>query len=299
MATALFAREAYGGVTLSDGLDVTTTNSGASVINKLSGGIVKWRAESRFGGSYIVETTNSSNNAATLRLPFANSSYNVSVAMDFVCPALPGATDGNVTILTVRTSTGGTILVQIKANGLINVSASATFAIELNTALVPGTNYRIEVTAAGSATVATGTLAARIYNYGAEVNNFLSQSSISTANFGTNPFLAADAGTGQYPAVRTLLFSNVRLVDGSSSFQGPYVAASQPLSAGVTLSPTSGNTPLAVTATASKAGGTATVFTYAFDWGDGSSTAAQSSNVATHTYTTAGTFTVTVTVTGT
>lgn len=76
-------------------------------------------------------------------------------------------------------------------------------------------------------------------------------------------------------------------------------APSTPLTASLSVSPTTGTVPFTVTGTASASGGTGTAKTYAFAWGDGGTTPTQSSNVATHQYTTAGTYTVTVTVANT
>ena len=69
----------------------------------------------------------------------------------------------------------------------------------------------------------------------------------------------------------------------------------------LTVTPTSGETPLAVTADASKStdSDATPISTYRFDFGDGSVVGPQPGATATHTYTTGGTFTVTVTVTDT
>ena len=71
--------------------------------------------------------------------------------------------------------------------------------------------------------------------------------------------------------------------------------------AGLTLSPSSGTVPLAVTADAS--GSTDTdatpIATYAFDFGDGTVVGPQAGATAQHTYSAAGPYTVTVTVTDT
>jgi parallel beta-helix repeat protein len=70
--------------------------------------------------------------------------------------------------------------------------------------------------------------------------------------------------------------------------------------AALSVTPVTGNAPLAVTASASgSTAGTAPISTYTFSFGDGTTVGPQSSATATHTYTTAGTYTVTVTVTDT
>ena len=72
----------------------------------------------------------------------------------------------------------------------------------------------------------------------------------------------------------------------------------QPPVARLTVTPTSGVFPFAVTADASASTDTdiTPISRYQFNFGDGTSLAAQTTATATHTYTTAGTFTVTVTV---
>lgn len=77
------------------------------------------------------------------------------------------------------------------------------------------------------------------------------------------------------------------------------VQASPPKAA-LTVSPTSGTAPLAITADASAStAGTNPIASYNFSFGDGTSSGAQSTATAAHTYTTGGNFTVTVTATAT
>lgn len=64
------------------------------------------------------------------------------------------------------------------------------------------------------------------------------------------------------------------------------------LSGTLSLAPTSGYAPLAVTATATFTGGTGSAKEYLFTWGDGTSTGWQSSATASHTYTVADSYTV-------
>jgi PKD repeat protein len=77
------------------------------------------------------------------------------------------------------------------------------------------------------------------------------------------------------------------------------VVAPTPPTAALTVSPSSGAAPLAVTANASgSAPGSSPISTYAFNFGDGTSVVGpQSGATANHTYAASGTFTVTATVT--
>lgn len=71
-----------------------------------------------------------------------------------------------------------------------------------------------------------------------------------------------------------------------------------PPTAALTVSPSSGNAPLAVTANASgSTAGSSPISSYSFDFGDGTTVGPQSGATANHTYPSAGTFKVTVTVT--
>ena len=93
---------------------------------------------------------------------------------------------------------------------------------------------------------------------------------------------------------------------GRPSTRSASVTVTQPVSdspptAALTVTPTSGAPPLAVTADASGStdSDNTPIATYAFDFGDGTNTGPQSSATASHTYTSAGTYTVVVTVTDT
>ena len=71
-----------------------------------------------------------------------------------------------------------------------------------------------------------------------------------------------------------------------------------PPTAALTVTPTSGNAPLSVTADASAStAGSSPISSYSFDFGDGTIVGPQSSATANHTYQSAGTYKVTVTVT--
>jgi PKD repeat protein len=64
----------------------------------------------------------------------------------------------------------------------------------------------------------------------------------------------------------------------------------------LSVTPTSGDAPLAVSANGSASTDDKAVTSYAFEWGDGTSTGEQASATANHTYTTTGQFTVVLTV---
>jgi PKD repeat protein len=87
----------------------------------------------------------------------------------------------------------------------------------------------------------------------------------------------------------------------STTSQQITVTADLPPVARLTVTPTSGVAPLAVSADASQSTDTDStpIATYTFDFGDGTVIGPQAGATAGHTYTAAGTFTVTVTVTDT
>jgi len=87
---------------------------------------------------------------------------------------------------------------------------------------------------------------------------------------------------------------------GAYEFQGTSSSTTQAPTARLTLTPSSGTAPLAVTADASASSDPqGQALTYSFDFGDGTTTGPQSAAKATHTYSTAGSYTVKVTVTDT
>ena len=80
----------------------------------------------------------------------------------------------------------------------------------------------------------------------------------------------------------------------------PNPPPAQPPTAALSITPTSGQAPVLVTANASASTDPqGQTLSYAYDFGDGTTIAAQAAATATHTYPTAGTFTITVTATNT
>ncbi|TQJ06660.1 PKD domain-containing protein [Kribbella jejuensis] len=119
---------------------------------------------------------------------------------------------------------------------------------------------------------------------------------------GAQPADVLGNGRIRDPNVDNSKASGPRLYDdlGAYEFQPDVAPAPTPPTARLSVSPTSGTAPLAVTA---NAGGSTDpqgqALTYAFDFGDGSTSGQQSASTATHTYTTAGTYTVSVRATDT
>ncbi len=104
-----------------------------------------------------------------------------------------------------------------------------------------------------------------------------------------------DPGTPNTFAEGPRLYDDI----GAYEFQGGSTPAQAPTAA-LTVTPSSGNAPLAVTADASASTDPQNqTLTYKFDFGDGTTTNAQPNPTATHTYSTAGSYTAKVTVTNT
>ena len=102
----------------------------------------------------------------------------------------------------------------------------------------------------------------------------------------------ATPNTGQGP----------RLYDDRGAYEFQPSGSDSPPAAALTVTPSSGTVPLAVTADASGSSDTdaTPIATYSFDFGDGSAVVGpQASATAAHSYQAAGTYTVTVTVTDT
>jgi parallel beta-helix repeat protein len=124
----------------------------------------------------------------------------------------------------------------------------------------------------------------------------------------------ADSGTSGQPALDVEGHPRVddpatpntgfgpRAYDDAGAFEFQPPSGDLPPSAALTVSPSSGSAPLAVTADASGSSDTdaTPIASYSFDFGDGSATVGpQPGATASHTYTATGTYTVTVTVTDT
>lgn len=274
MATTVYGVSGYNAAVLSDGLDQTTANTGATAINKLGGGSAKWQSSAIFGGSWALEYVNAASNAATARFPFAASAYAVSVAVDFSCPALPDVANP-LTILTIRHAAGVITRVRLQSNGALDTLVGGTSIPLMSSTLVPGNLYRLEVNQTGSAGSATGTVNGKIFTYGAAANaalgsGLIAQTSSTSAATGTNAATHCDIGIDSNVNVRTLDAGNIRLVDGTAAFLGPYVPGSQPLGGTFVVSPTNGAPPLAVTGVITKTGGPSSgTTTCAIDWKDG------------------------------
>ena len=102
------------------------------------------------------------------------------------------------------------------------------------------------------------------------------------------------------PNVTNTFAAGPRLYDDLGAYEFQPTASPQAPTAALSVNPTSGVAPLAVTANASASNDPqGQTLSYAFDFGDGTRLPAQAGATATHTYTTAGTYTVTVTVTNT
>ena len=123
-------------------------------------------------------------------------------------------------------------------------------------------------------------------------------------NFGDGTTVGPQAGataTHTYTAGGSFTLS-VTAVDsaGASATATRTVVASTPPAAALTVNPSAGTAPLAVTADASDSTpGSNPISTYTFNFGDGTTVGPQTGAIATHTYVVGGSFTVTVTVTDT
>jgi hypothetical protein len=153
--------------------------------------------------------------------------------------------------------------------------------------MTPGSKYRLELTVAGSSTVATGTVSGRIFAYAEPTTtNYICGTTSSSAATGTTAFTHCDVGLGSHATVFTLTYSNVRLVSGSASWLGPYTATTPSLDITYVVSPSTINAGDTVSITVARVAGTGTgtTLTVDCDWGDGTSTPAQTGLTMTHVY---------------
>ncbi|MGZ4600090.1 chitobiase/beta-hexosaminidase C-terminal domain-containing protein [Oryzihumus sp.] len=127
-------------------------------------------------------------------------------------------------------------------------------------------------------------------------------SSIHYTTDGTDPTLTSPTYTAAFTltssaTVKYRAWDKVGNVEATKS-QAIQVAADAPPVAALTLSPSTGMAPFAVTANASGSRDTdaTPIASYTFAWGDGTASVTQAGASATHTYTRSGTFLLTVTV---
>ncbi len=180
----------------------------------------------------------------------------------------------------VADSTGASA--SASASVSVTVPPSASLTVTPSTGPAP-----LSVTADASAsTPGTNPIASYTFNFGDGTTVGPQTSSTATHNY--------SAG-GNFTVTVTLADTT-----GVSSTATAAVTATAPPTAALTVSPSSGATPLAVTADASgSTPGSKPIATYTFNFGDGTVVGPQASAVATHTYSAAGSYTVTVTVTDT
>jgi len=286
-----------------EGADLTAANTGAASITLVSPSTARFRSAAAQTGTFGGEFVAGNAGYSFARVEALAASGSAALVMEFVCPTLPTTTDK--TVMNFRSSTSSLAIftaitplgkIRVQAGGVTVVNPFPT-ATTGDNVLIPGQSYLIEVLASGQSSTA-GRVDARLTRKSSGA--VLGTVSSSTANVTADLIAAADFGVlPTTDQAFTILVDNCRVVDNNpvGSWPGLYTGSAAPLTASVTVSPTSGTVPFTVTATASSSGGAGTSKTYAFNWGDGATTAAQSSSTATHQYSTRGTFTVTVTVT--
>jgi hypothetical protein len=254
MTLALFGISGHNGTTIADQTPCTAANTGALQINNISGSVVKWVADTSFGGQYAIECTNVAGQAASVRAGFAADTTVFSDAYSFTCPALAADAANPVTILAVRAKTtatgasvGPVIIVQLLSTGQFDVKAgvSGTGTGQASlpapksqtngvpAALVPGNRYRLEL----GATSSSGTVTARISNQNAAAGDYIGTTSTDTAAIATFTYTHSDLGLGSYPTPRTMRFSNARLENASAALLGPYVFSTPQFDITVTMTP--------------------------------------------------------------
>jgi predicted GH43/DUF377 family glycosyl hydrolase len=117
---------------------------------------------------------------------------------------------------------------------------------------------------------------------------------------GTTTLSLAGISASSHPAIRIVfnLQSDGQATPLVHSFTVSYTTETTPPTAALSVTPSSGVAPLAVTADASgSTQGATAISSYSFTWGDGTvGTGAQAAATATHTYASSGIYTATVTV---
>jgi PKD repeat protein len=201
-----------------------------------------------------------------------------------------GTIENNVTSGTHTYTVAGTYTVTVTADDAVENSGSASQRVvvtppvnqpptcTLNVAPTTGV-APLMVTAAGSCTDPEGKLVSTSLDWG--------DGTTQTSPSGTHTYTAA----GTYNV--TVMGTDDRNQSGSAS-RTVTVTANQPPACTLTISPSTGDAPVTVTATGNCTDPEKNLASTTLNWGDGTT---QTQTSGTHTYTTPGTYTVTVSAT--
>jgi parallel beta-helix repeat protein len=194
-------------------------------------------------------------------------------------------------------SSGGTYTVTVTVTDTDGTTATTTQQVSVSTATPPNTALLvlpvfgmaplpISADASGS-TAGSAPIASYSFDWGDGTS--------------TGPQTAATANHTYSSGGTYTVTVTVTDTDGGAATASQQVTvAAQPPTAALSVSPSSGQAGVPVSADASgSTPGSAPITSYSFAWGDGNSTGPQSAATANHTYTTAGTYTVIGTVTDT
>jgi parallel beta-helix repeat protein len=198
------------------------------------------------------------------------------------------ASAGNYTVTVTVTDTGS---LSSQATQLVSVSTGTDFAPVARLSVTPASGYLpLQVGADASASTDTDATPIATYSFNFGDGTAVVPQTSPTANH-----------TYTSPGTYTLTVTAKDTGGLTGTASKTVTVTDDPPIAALSVSPTSGQAPLPVTADATNSmPGSTPIATYSFDFGDGTPVGApQATPTAAHTYYTAGTYTVTVTVTDT
>ena len=228
-------------------------------------------------------------NSANVAVP-STATYSSSTFTETITPTSPLA-QGTTYTLTIRARDLAGNPMTSAATWSFTTAAPADSPPVAGLGVSPGSGTApLTVTADGSGSTDDHGIVSYAFNWGDGTTTAAQAAATATHTY-------ASAGTWTVTLIVTDTTSQTANATANVTVSSP--TADNPPVAALTVSPTSGTTPLTVTADGSGSTDDHGIASYTFNWGDGTTTAAQTAATATHTYASAGTWTVTLTVTDT
>lgn len=199
-----------------DGADVTTGNTGASLVsNPSSLGTIKFSTADKGAGALGVRMVAASTQDLTLRLPSAAAANVMALAVTFRATSIPAS---NSPVFAIRHASGVLLRFFIQSDGGMAIDGSpSTGNKALGVTAVAGTQYRAEILLNTGSTGTNGTVQVKVFQ-GNTTTQLGSTYSLTGLSILANPVAAVDlyAWRGE-----TRGFDDARFNDGSTAWLGP------------------------------------------------------------------------------
>lgn len=199
-----------------DGADVTTGNTGATLVsNPSSVGTIKFNAADKGAGSFGVRMVAGSTQDMTLRLASTTAANIMSFAVTFKATSIPAA---NSPVFALRHASGVLFRFYIEPDGDMAIDGvPSTGNKALGVVAVAGTQYRAEILINTGSTGTNGTVQVRIYQ-GNTTTQLGSTYSLTGMTITASPVAAVDLYAWRN---ETRAYDDVRFNDGSTAWMGP------------------------------------------------------------------------------